>query len=152
MASQKLAEGAGPDVDRPGDMSGLELGGLPDIDHERPLRGAGDELGREIGRRHGVGPFDGSAGGEPGVDPAVEGAGDRLVADPIGLALEVVEIGRIVDETISVMSLLHANRGAQSDEAWAEMGMQTLHASWKEIQMELTPEQRAKWAQAMTAS
>lgn len=61
-------------------------------------------------------------------------------------------IGRIVDETISVMSLLHANRSAQSDEAWAEMGMQTLHASWKQIQSELTPEQRARWAQAMASS
>jgi hypothetical protein len=61
-------------------------------------------------------------------------------------------IGRIVDETISMMSLLHANRGAQTDEAWAEMGMQTLHASWKQIQSELTPEQRARWAQAMASS
>ena len=60
-------------------------------------------------------------------------------------------IGRIVNETLSVMSLLHDNRGSKSPEAAAAMGMQTLQASWRQIQMELTPQQQAKW-RALTAS
>jgi hypothetical protein len=54
-------------------------------------------------------------------------------------------IDRIVDETISVMSHLQSGSGAVSAEKRAEMGMQALQASWRQIQMELTAEQQAKW-------
>ena len=66
-----VGEAAELDVDCAGDVTGLVLAALADIDH------SGDDLGRVDERD----PGDHAARGSPGVGAAVDLADDALVAD-----------------------------------------------------------------------
>ena len=77
-----VGEAAELDVDRPGDVAGLELAALADVDH------GADDLVRVDERD----PGDLAAGRSPGVDAAVELADDVLVADVEALADDLVAV------------------------------------------------------------
>ncbi|MEQ8787696.1 MAG: PilZ domain-containing protein [Pirellulaceae bacterium] len=56
------------------------------------------------------------------------------------------QIRGIVDDTTAALSLLYDRKGASADpDQWSDLGMQTIHASWRQIEKVLSEQQRAKW-------
>lgn len=56
------------------------------------------------------------------------------------------QIRGIVDDTTTALSALYEQRSKSgAPDEWSDLGMQTIHASWRRIEKVLTEEQRAKW-------
>lgn len=52
----------------------------------------------------------------------------------------------ILDDTTSALAMLYDRKDATTNpDEWSDLGMQTVYASWKQIEQVLTDEQRAKW-------
>jgi len=56
------------------------------------------------------------------------------------------QIRGVVRDTTRALSALYERRSkSDAPEEWSDLGMQTIHASWRQIEKVLTEEQRAKW-------
>jgi hypothetical protein len=52
----------------------------------------------------------------------------------------------ILEETTTALGMLYERQAdAKNPEEWSGLGMQTVYASWRQIEQVLTDEQRAKW-------
>ena len=66
------------------------------------------------------------------------------------------KISGIVEQMTAALTALYETRRPNDPETWSELGLHVIQASWRKIEQELTPDQRAQWnvmlAEAETAA